>query len=126
MCQTVTGQNVELEEQAAYKVVGDLISQDAGRLGRFLALEGPFHHTVFKRDGWSRSVRPRKNRWGRTSAGYHVFLTRDDAELYMDRHCYMFPSGHLKVIKVKIKGEAIPFKGGYAVQYWRPADPQEA
>ena len=147
MCQSTNGKIEVLKERVAWKVVQKplhhslLHSLSEGQV----VSRGPFYHTEFLKSGWSRSATPKfrtssfwgeKNRW--TQSGYHVFCT------YAGAMEYMGDSRGLRVIKVKIKGRALPFRTfgyrrwngteivlikppekvyrkGYAVQYWKPA-----
>lgn len=122
MCQEISGPQENLEERFAYKVVGIWGTRN------YKGLYYPTHWN--KKTGWSNSSLPHKFSYGGvvsngnffTTAGYHVLKTKAGATAYM-KYSIKWVGGKQKVIKVKIKGKALPFKfnsyQGYAVQYWR-------
>lgn len=107
MCQHVTGSIVVLKERIAYKVILSNTNQPSG----------PLYPTDFREDGWSKSGIPRQMA-GYTTYGYHVFVSEKSAKAYLEFY------SNCKILKVRIKGKAIPFSyrnyKGYAVQYWKP------
>lgn len=108
MCEKVVGTVKHLPETAAWKVV---LRSDTKH--------GPFRLTNFLPDGWSFPAYP--GIWNnQTSGGYHVFRSWFGAWSYRRE---LFPT-KLKVIKVKIRGKAVPFRRyifrGWAVEQWKP------
>lgn len=123
MCEKVSGEMFRIDKPIiAWKVVGVVLG------------EGPYFRTIFSPStGWSQPVTPRActhipNIRGceKTCRGYHVFETKAGAEDYL---WYLLRSFHsasyfLRVQKVLVVGEAIPFTRDYfrglAVQSWKP------
>lgn len=115
MCERIIGEMEKLSERAAWKVV----SKNSNT-------RGPYHSTHFGRDGWAVKMKPKSSitkhgMYNMTSSGYHVFRTRIRAREFSQRNSYMLsPYYDLKVIKVLIKGKALPFSEGWAVEQWKP------
>ena len=119
----------EEEELVAWKVVRE-------------NLDGVYYRTSWRigksKDGWTCPVKPGcrctchlciKGWYPKTTGnGYHVFIDEEGAKAYLDRESPVFPG--LKIVKVLIKGEAIPFKFeghiGYAVSQWKPVEKSES
>lgn len=118
MCQRVTGELRVLSERTAWKLVTKNRTH-----------QGPYYDTSFRKDGWSKQVIPEIDDDNETCFGYHVFKTKRDAGTYLS--CLASPytiRTPYTIIKIRIRGQAIPFRGyrdlnwrGWAVAQWRPA-----
>ena len=111
MCQPVSGPEFEIKKPiVAWKVV----SKEDYR-------QGPFYETYFV-NAWAKKVRPSRSIYS-TQSGYHVFATREQARGFIGKKARWYKNEGEKVLKVLIKGKAIPFDGycgkGYAVETWR-------
>lgn len=109
MCQRVVGPEVVLKERFAWKLF--FLKKDKLR-GYLYSRSGSLSSDwPYRRGIWMKSHR--KPGGGiRTQSGFHVFATKKAAQKRFDKNRL---SSDPVLVKVKIRGKALPFDSGWAV-----------